>query len=374
VKNQQEKKVKVLHVVPSLEMGGIEKGLVDAFQYMDHSLFQLDFLVEADVDTPLAKAARAMGCNIIVIGSFKQLQSFAPAFYKRAKQYDVIHAHTYLFSGLVMLLSFLAGVKRRIAHIHNKHPDKKMLLARGYAKCLTYLIRGFSSKIIAVSSVAASLIYPTKKPQSGKLIIQPMGVDFAKFYAPYDRTAVQKSLGLVEDEAVIVNVSRFSKAKNHDFIIDLFDCLTNKLAFNARLLLIGDGPLRGEIECRVKALGLEEKVIFAGTRYDCHDILRSIRGVFVFPSLFEGLGLVAVEAQAAALPIIMSEHVPQEAFLLDELCHLIPLDKGEEQWAKAARICLEQPSHDRALMLSKVEQSNINIIKFTDMLNTLYRG
>lgn len=367
-------KIRILHVVPVLDMGGIEKGLVDAFAFMDHDAFQLDFLVERNVDTPLAAAARAIGCKIIPVGSFKRLGAFAPAFLRIVKGYDVVHAHTYLFSGLVMFLARLAGVKQRIAHMHNKVPERSGILAALYRVGLKGLIKCFATHIIAVSRLVTTVIYGEARAENARLTIQPMGVDFLKFHAPFDAEATRASLGIKANEQIVVNVSRFSTAKNHDFIIDVFDQMVKQLGFAGRLLLIGDGDLRPSIVNKVAALGLQEQVIFAGTRYDAHNILRAIKGVFIFPSLYEGLGLVAVEAQAAGLPIIMSEHVPEEARISQQACRILSLNEGAGAWAKAVMDCFAAPALVRADILEEVEQNKINIQNFVQIISDLYRA
>ncbi|MGN7503146.1 MAG: glycosyltransferase [Alphaproteobacteria bacterium] len=367
-------KIRVLHVVPVLEVGGIEKGLIDAFAFMDRDRFQLDFLVERDIDTPLADTARKMGCNIIPVGPFKHLHSFAPAFIKTARQYNTVHAHTYLFSGLIMVLARVAGVRQRIAHIHSNIPYKPGHLAAFYRGVLKGCIKSCATDIIAVSRIATAVLYGQERDADGALTIQPMGVDFSKFHESFNAGDTLTSLGIKPDEQIVVNVSRFTTAKNHEYIIYVFDHMVKQLGFQGRLLLIGDGGLRASIVDKVEALGLTDAVIFAGTRYDCHNILRALNGVFIFPSLFEGLGLAAVEAQAAGMPILVSEHVPEEARISDTACMMVPLSDGVAAWAAAADARIKAPILDRAEVLREVEQNKINIKNFVRIISDLYLG
>jgi glycosyltransferase involved in cell wall biosynthesis len=163
-------------------------------------------------------------------------------------------------------------------------------------------------------------------------------------YDAKKRKTKREKLGVQPDELLVGHVGRFSPQKNHSFLINVFEAVQVKIP--AKLLLVGDdhGKLADEIKEKVKSLGLEDRVIFAGLRDDVADLMQAM-DVFVFPSLYEGLGIVAIEAQAAGLPCLISDHVPIEC-QKTELVEQVPLDCDVEIWA------------DRAIAASKIERRN----------------
>ena len=156
----------------------------------------------------------------------------------------------------------------------------------------------------------------------------------AKQYAFSERIrqTIRDELGVSEDEILFGHVGRLSPQKDHEYLLEVFRMISMKAP--SKLLLVGDGELRSEIENQARQLGIRGRVIFTGVRSDVADLLQAM-DVFIFPSLYEGLGIVAVEAQAAGLPCLISERVPLECKVTD-LVEQLPLSDGAERWANAA--------------------------------------
>ena len=164
-------------------------------------------------------------------------------------------------------------------------------------------------------------------------------IDCASYtYAPKHRQNARSIFSISDSTFVIGHVGRFSPPKNHTLLIDIFASI-HKQRPDSALLLVGDGELRAQIESRVRDLGLQEHVIFTGVRSDVADLMQAM-DIFVFPSLYEGLPVTMVEAQAAGLPCFISDKVPRDCVLTD-LVTQIPLDASPDQWSESILCCAQ---------------------------------
>jgi glycosyltransferase involved in cell wall biosynthesis len=160
------------------------------------------------------------------------------------------------------------------------------------------------------------------------------GIDLAPFYDPIVSADVRAEFGIPTDALVIGHIGRFEPQKNHHFLIEIAAQIAKREP-NMRLLLIGTGSLVPDIQVQVARMGLADLVIFGGVRTDIPRLMKGLMDVFLFPSLYEGLGLVLVEAQAAGLPCILADVVPEEADLVPPLITRIPLTTSAADWADA---------------------------------------
>ena len=158
-------------------------------------------------------------------------------------------------------------------------------------------------------------------------------IDSAAFqYNEKTRRQYRDELGILEHTLLVGHVGRFMQAKNHMFLLDIF-CALLKRQPDSKLLLVGQGELEPAVREKAEALDISDKVVFAGVRDDVYCLYQAM-DVFVFPSLFEGLGIVAVEAQAAGLPCVVSDHVPAECKKTRDLVKFFSLEAGADRWAE----------------------------------------
>lgn len=363
------KPVRIIHAVGGMDRAGIETWLMHMLRRIDRSRFQFDFLVHSERACAYDDEIRALGSRIIPCPHPHRPWRYAPMVRQALREhgpYDAIHSHLHRFSGLVLRLARMAGITRRIAHSHIADIDRGAgLLRRLYLGYAGSLLRREATMGLAASEDAAADLFGSGWRSDPRWQVLPCGLDLSPFAATYPRDTVRAELGIAPQDVVLGHVGRFETQKNHRFLVEV-GAAARRINPRARLLLIGDGGLRADIENRGRELRLD--LICTGSRPDVPRLLAAM-DVFVFPSLFEGLGLVLIEAQAAGLPVITSTGIPKEATVAAEAVRRLPLEAGAEAWAKAA---LDAPRPDRERCLAQVESSPFNLAANMDRLLALY--
>jgi glycosyltransferase involved in cell wall biosynthesis len=324
------KPLRVLHVLASLDRGGAEAMIMSVYRKIDREKVQFDFVVnESEKEYEHEKEIRQLGGNIYYVPRYTITNHIS---YKRAWENLLIgHPEWYLIHGHHTSPAF---IYLKIAKKHNRvtiahsHIAGSELSVKSYFKVLMrYPLRYISDHLFACSDSAAKWMFGNRK--SVKIINN--AINTKKFSFNYTKRVEKRTEMGLKDYFVIGHVGRFQTQKNHEFLIDLFKVIHEKCDKSV-LLLVGDGELRQSIEKKVRALGLTDYVIFTGVRSDIDDLLQ-IMDVFVFPSLYEGLGIVAVEAQAAGLRCVVADTVPKEAYVTD-LIETVPLKAKMDIWAE----------------------------------------
>ena len=323
---------KVVHVLGAMNAGGVEAWLMTLLRNTDKDLIQHEFIVHHKEKAFYDDEIYSLGSQIhycqysanpfvYVLNLFRAFKKINP---------DIVHSHVHAFSGLVLLVAYLCGIKNRISHCHSDTRLKEKnnsFIRKCYFSFMKFLISMFATTRIAVSSLAAENLYGIKWKTKKNCVVIPCGIDISKYDPKYKNVNMRKDFGLPDNAFVIGHVGRFEEPKNHRFLIDMFFELRKKND-KAYLVLVGDGTLKAEIEKKVVDLDLASYVIFTGLRKDVPIIMLSIFDIFVFPSLWEGLGLVVVEAQAAGLYCVASENIPRET----NLGSVIYLDYDLNKW------------------------------------------
>lgn len=250
-------------------------------------------------------------------------------FFKKHK-YDIVYADTEnALRSIHLLMARLAGVKVRVVHSHNTGLQTESKSSKLISRFMRRFFVLSATDFFACSTGAAEWLFPAGIIKKKKFKVIKNGIDLARFsYNEEVRGRIRDELGL-EDEFVIGNVGRFMPQKNHDFIIEVFNSF-HKMNPDSKLLLVGDGPLRASIADRVKELGLESSVIFTGNVSNVNEYYQAM-DVFFMPSLFEGLPITGVEAQAAGLPCLLADNITDE-LKITELIEYMSLDDSIDEW------------------------------------------
>lgn len=318
--------IRVLHIVTYMGLGGLETMIMNYYRHIDRSKIQFDFLVHRNFQAEYDNEIEALGGHIYRVPplnpfSFKYFRALETFFSEH--HYDIVHSHLDCLSAYPLKIAQKYGVKTRIAHAHNKNQDYNFkYLIKVYSK---YLMPLYATDLLACSDEAGKWMFP-----GHRFKVLNNAIDAKQYiYNPEKEQYMKSKLG-IQGKFVLGHVGRFSPQKNHNFLIDVFQYV-EKLEKNVVLILVGVGDGKSEIEDKVRKLGLKDKVIFLGGRNDIPDVLQAL-DVFVFPSLYEGLGIAAVEAQAAGLPCILSDQIPQECRLTENV-EVLSLKDSPLEWA-----------------------------------------
>ena len=374
-----DRPVRVLHVLGQLRRGGVETWLMHVLRHIDRERFAMDFLVHASAPGQYDAEAQRLGSQILHCPAPRRPWRYARRFRMLLQEhgpYDVVHSHVYHYSGLVLRLAQQAGVPRRIAHSHTAQDagggQTISPLRELYWRLARQWIHRYATRGLACSRDAARSLFGNAWQSDPRWQTLPYGVDFEPFEQPVDRPAVRGEVGIPDDALVVGHVGTFSAVKNHAFFIQVAEQIRQRRD-DAWFLLVGDGPLRGEIESEVARRGLADRFVFAGSRDDVPRVLRGAMDAFLFPSLYEGLGLVLVEAQAAGLPAVYSDRVPAEAAVVEELLCPLSLSQPASEWAERLLGLLDARSDKyRQAALERLKQSDFDMAQCIDRLEKLY--
>lgn len=337
--------------------GGVEAVILNYFRNINKSKFVFDFVIDSDsTDNNFINEIQELGGTIIKCPPYQKLHKYNKFLYKlfKEKNYDIVHSNINTLSVFPLRMAAKAGIKIRIAHSHSTSNPKEWK-----KNLLKNILRPFSKKYanvyFACSELAGRYLFGDKAFDEGKVVIFNNAINLDKFkYNEEKRKEIRKKLNIKNDTFVIGHIGRFVAQKNHTFLIDIFNEIHKKNE-NSVLLLIGQGPLQNEIKDKVDKLGLTNSVKFIGQVTNANDYYNAM-DVFVLPSIYEGLGMVLIEAQANELPCIASTEVPKEATISNQI-EYIELDKNPSYWAK--RILNKNRSKVNFEYNEKIEKYNI---------------
>lgn len=321
--------IRVLHVVGGMNQGGTENFIMNLYRNIDKTKIQFDFLVNRD--GVFDDEIRKLGGRIYKIDALQKVGQIKYTKmlreYFRNHKYLIVHSHINQVSGLILECAKMEKVPVRIAHSHGSKSDAN-LITKIYKNYLGKKILRNATRLLACSEDAAGYMFRHARKNA---IIVENAVDITRFeYSRKKRDEIRSKFKIDDSTLVIGCIARFSESKNHLFLIDIFRTYSFKNN-NSKLLLVGGGQLEEKIRKRVKSCGIQDKVIFAGTTFETEKYYSAF-DCFVLPSLFEGLGIVLIEAQISGLKCLASKGViPKEAKISNNL-EFIGLDESSDVW------------------------------------------
>ncbi|MBR6124006.1 glycosyltransferase [Candidatus Saccharibacteria bacterium] len=341
-------KVKLLHFINSLNIGGAESLVKDYALLIDKEKFDVVILCHDRIGSLYEKLIQNAGIRILFISDFfpfKKLyfnrlvnkivrhsyldKLIAKIIIKKEKP-DIIHSHQ-PFNRIIEFVN--PSKKCKLFHTVHSEPKEFWCTGTRYAnrdfKAVSSLIKKHGMRLIALHEPMRQEL--NQMFHVNNTVVLNNGIDFSRFNVSESKEVIRKELNISEDAFLVGHVGRFVPLKRHDLIVDSFYELC-KIKKNAHLLLVGSGELRSHIEEKIKLMQLREKVTILEPRLDIPRIMKSL-DVFIFPSLFEGLGIVLIEAQRMGVPCVVSDAIP-EAANVSNLVVKMPKDSAPLQWAE----------------------------------------
>lgn len=323
----KNKPIWVLHICNYLGVGGVQAFLMNYYRNIDKSKIQFAFAVQRDCNLEFDEEIIRMGGRIHKMPpmekSLKSYNNSLKEIIKLHPEYKIVHAHMNHRNAVALSICKRLKLPIRISHSHSSGMNMN-LFTRIRVGVFKYILRYVSTDFLACSKESAEYLYSDKIQYEilNNAIISKMFT-----FSLEKRERVRKSLNITS-EYVIGHVGNFSEQKNYKFLIDIFSQL-NK---NSKLILVGIGELMQEIKDYAKKMEVSNRVFFLGERYDVPELMQAF-DAFVFPSLIEGLGIVAIESQAAGLPTYCSSGVPMDVAITDLAVH-IPISAAVEEWVR----------------------------------------
>jgi glycosyltransferase involved in cell wall biosynthesis len=329
--------IKVLQITAALTEGGVETLLHTFYECVDKEKFHFDVACYSHADGVYRTLFEQQGCGILALPSKRKVLQSAKALYRALKegQYDIVHVHQDDLSFLPILVARLAGVPVRIVHSHlGKYPHS--LLGAISEKITNPIMFRLANGYFACSEKAKKEFYPARLQD--RVYIMQNGIPEERFrFSPEERKAIREQYGFTENQTVIGNVARMTDQKDPLFLVDVFKQVHDEDP-QSRLMLVGDGVMREAVQERIRALGLTDAAVLAGSRNDAYRYYSAL-DVFALPSAYEGLGISFVEAQVNGLPSFASTAVPRETKISGLIEYLPTGDKNTGLWAKRILAC-----------------------------------
>lgn len=329
-----DQQIRILHVIGQMNRGGAESMIMNIYRKIDRIKIQFDFVVHTDSICDFDDEIKSLGGKIYNCPRFTGTNivsyiKFWNEFFKEHKEYKIIHGHIGSSASIYLEIAKKNGLFT-IAHSHSGGFDTG--IKGSMYRLFSYPTRFIADYFFACSESAGISRYG-KRVVNNKTIFSVLknAIDVNQYaFSEEIRYKKRKELDL-ENKFVIGHVGRFDKAKNQEYLVEIFKLIVKKNE-NAILILIGDGELKSHIFEKVKNYGLGDRVIFTGVRSDVNELLQAM-DVFVFPSIYEGLPVTVIEAQAAGLPCLISDTITNEV-CITALVQQLSIKQGIISWGE----------------------------------------
>lgn len=332
--HHMEKPIRILHVLGTTNLGGAESRVMDLYRHIDREKVQFDFLIHSAKEGFFDQEIRKLGGNIYYLPAFRVYNYFAYRkacrdFFAAHREFQMVQGHMTSTASIYLPIAKKAGIPVTIAHARSAGVDKgikgfltKFLRRNLYRKC---------DYMFACSDLAAKAVFGEKRVENKEVFILPNAIDIKKFAFDIKvRNNIRKDLGFI-DKFVVGHVGRFHYAKNHEYLLNVFKEIKSRRE-DSVLLLLGEGPLRKEIEKKAETLGILDSVYFLGNRAPIMPYYQAM-DVFVFPSRFEGMPGTVIEAQTSGLPCFISDTITKEV-KATELVNFYDINQNPSIWAE----------------------------------------
>lgn len=369
------KPLRVLFFIDRLRLGGIQMLAYDILKHNDPSKMEIEILnLDDGQQYPLTQTLKNMGVTIHQLkGAWMRTPLDFPHYFKSVDRffsehhnYDVVHMHSSSKNYYILQCAAKWGIPVRVAHSHNTGFQSKNPLVIALGNMMMKPMRKYATHWAGCSQLACEWLFGKGCVERGEAKVVLNGIDSSLFvYDESIRQQIRQELH-IEDRFVIGHVGRFVNQKNHTFLLDIFAEVV-KLQPNAVLMLIGIGELMEQMKQKAATLGIADKVLFMGFRDDRERYMQAM-DAFLFPSLYEGLSVTLIEAQAAGLPVYTSDTTTTETKFTPEM-QFLSLQQPAREWAEAI---IKQGCLERKDLTAEVEKNGFDIRVMVNNLIKLY--
>lgn len=332
MRSKKTEPIRIAQIMGKWLGGGVESVIMNYYRHIDRTKIQFDFICDSDSTDIPYEEIKKLGGRVILIPPYQHIFKYNKELLKVFKEnnYKIVHSNINTLSIFPLRIAKKAKIPVRIAHSHsttNKKEWKKNLLKN----ILKPFSKVYANKYMCCSELAGRWLFGDKEYDKGTVYLLNNAIDLNKYkYDVKIRKNKRKELSIKDSTFVVGHIGRFVEQKNHRFLIDIFDVI-HKRHNNSILLLAGQGPLMDEMKQKVKNLGLEDSVRFLGQRSDAAELYQAF-DLFLLPSLYEGLPVVGVEAQATGNLCYLSDAMTKETKVLDST-KFMSLSQSAEEWA-----------------------------------------
>lgn len=331
-----ESPVRVLQVIGIMNRGGAETMVMNLYRNIDRTKVQFDFVEhfsdKADFDDEIeVLGGRIFRCpRYNVKNNFQYKKWWIDFFQKHAKDYVAVHGHIGSTASIYLSIAKKYGLYT-IAHSHSAG---KIISTKDFVyKIISHNTRYIADYFFGCSELAGVKRYGKKVANNNqKFSVLNNALDVKNYIFNNEiRSKIRSELLINDDQLVIGHIGRFDRAKNQSYLVNIFEKL-HKINENSKLVLVGTGENVEAIKKQIKELNLESSVILTGVRSDVYDLLQAF-DLFVFPSIYEGLPVTVIEAQASGLKCLLSDTITKEVDITG-LVEYMSLNNSAEEWAE----------------------------------------
>lgn len=362
--------IKVLHLFTTLGGGGVESFLYNYYVHMGEKNIRFDAIVSGSENGYMEPMFQKLGGKVYHIKRLREnplehWESIAKII--KNGNYDIVHCHGYK-STVGLIFAKLFNCQIRIIHSHMAYV-KESKIEFLYRKILTIVAKKFATDWFACGIDAAKWFFGDEAYKAGRVTIVDNAIDLTKYaFNEEKRIEVRKKLE-IDDALVIGNIGRLTYQKNQKFLLEVMKELLNIIP-NTKLVLIGEGEDRVELENQARKLKIENSVLFLGLRKDVPDLL-SAMDIFVLPSRYEGLPVILAEVQASGLVCCVADSVTREIDVTN-LLHYMSLEKGVAYWAKEICLLSRAKEKNRNQVIDQMAKGKYDITYQADQLYEKY--
>lgn len=363
--------IRVAMIMGKMIGGGVESVVMNYYRFIDKNIVQFDFIVDEDSKYIPRDEIERLGGRIYEVPPYQNIKPYLSSLKKiyLENNYKIVHSHINALSVFPLYMAKKCGVPIRIAHSHST--ASKGEYKKNFVKnLLRPFSRIFPTHFMAPSVHAGKWLFG-KKITEEKLMILKNAIDTERFsFNSSSRLVIRDKYGYNNSDVLFGMIGRFVWQKNHEFLLEVFQNV-NKNIPNSKLVLVGDGPLEEKLKLLVSEYEIKDSVLFIKNFDEIEDIYQML-DYFIFPSNYEGLGIVAIEAQIMGLPVLCSDKVPNEVGITD-LCHFLDLNLSSQQWADyiISSVMSLRP-FERKSRVNEIKQNNYDIRAEAEKLTSIY--